>query len=115
MLQAAQTEVQELRELALNPTPANFQAIQVKLESLATYLSQVLNNPSSEFNETTALRGFLNQLPFEMSRLRNLMQAPVSFYERLDTIRVLHFGSYARSGEMHSLETKPFSRTVVHL
>jgi hypothetical protein len=115
MLQDAQTEVQELRALALNPTPDNFQAIQVKLESLATYLSLALNAPPSGIDETAGWRVFLNQLPFEMSRLRTLIQAPVSFYERLDTIRTLHFGSYARSGEMHSLEAKPFSRTVVHL
>src|SRR5579885_3198043 len=115
MLEAAEKEVREIRQLALTPTPANFQAIQSKLECLAGLLSQAIANQAVLPSDTAQLRKFLTQLPAEMGRLRVLMQTPAHFYQQLETIRAVHFGSYERSGTLRTLGAKPLSRTVMHL
>jgi hypothetical protein len=115
MLQAAEKEVREIRQLALTPTPANFQAIQSKLEGLAALLSQAIANRAVLPSDTAQLRKFLTQLPVEMGRLRVLMHAPAYFYQQLETIRAGHFGSYERSGALRTLDSKPLARTVMHL
>jgi hypothetical protein len=115
MFEFAQTEVEEIRRLALDPTPANFQTIEAKLEGLAASLSRFLTDPDPLLREAPAARAFFEQLPVEMRRLRVLMHSPLAFYRGLDALRAAHFGSYERSGEMRSLELHPVSRTVLHL
>lgn len=115
MLELGQTEIEEIRRLVLDPTPANFQAIQAKLEYIASTLSRVLADPEPILRERDSACTFLQQLPREMARVRVLMHAPLAFYQGLQSIYVTHFGAYERSGEMRSLTAQPFSRTVVHL
>lgn len=115
MLKAAEREVQEIGQLVLRPTPANFQAIQSKLEILAGLLSRAMADPAALSADAREFRHFCEQLPAEMSRIQALMAAPAMFYQRLETIRALHFGSYERSGAVRSLDFKPSTRTVMHL
>lgn len=116
MPELAHTQFEEIRQLALDPTPANFRAIEAKLETLAFNLSAILANPESVSSEEAGTtRRFLQQLPEATTRLQNLMHAPLAFYQTLDQLRAAHFGSYERSGGMRGLEAKPSSTTVVHL
>lgn len=115
MLETLQTEIRNIRQLALDPTPVNYREIQAKLEATVACLGAALNDPDSISHEPASLRTFLKQLPFELLRLQRLMQAPLSFFKQLDAIRAMHFGAYAPTGELRSLEPKPHARTVMHL
>lgn len=115
MLESAQAELAELRRLALSPTPANFQHIQARLESLAAALSRALADPEPLLRDPVPIRTLLQSLPSELQRLHSLLQAPVSFFRGLDALAAAHFGAYGRSGDLQSLQPKPTSRTIVHL
>jgi hypothetical protein len=115
MLESAQKEVQDIRELALTPTPGNFQAINTRLESLTAFLDQIVQVQEPVLLRDPGLRDFVKRLPVEMAHIRNLMEAPARFYQELETIRTLHFGSYERTGVLRSLEPRPSARTLIHL
>lgn len=104
-----------MRALALAPTSENFAAINGKLESLAAFLSRTATASGPAALRDPKLRDFLQRLPAEMARMRSLMQAPTLFYQGLETIRALHFGSYERSGNIRSLESNSATRTLIHL
>ena len=115
MFDAVQKEITEARELALDPTPANYQEIHLKLQFLAGYFAQCIasSNPESLAGQSTPQ--FLRRLSSELLRLRLLMEAPLQFYAGLAAIHAQHFGSYERSGTLRCLEPKPSGKTVVHL
>jgi hypothetical protein len=115
MFDAVENDVAEARELALDPTPANYQDINVKLQSLAAYLAQCIASPDSNWLAEQRTQQFLRRLPSEMARLRLLMEAPLQFYAGLAAIHAQHFGAYERSGAVRCLESKPSGKTVVHL
>lgn len=115
MLELGEPDIEQIRRLALDPTPANWQAIQTKLQAVAAALSSALADPDPLSRETAVTREFLRRLPAELARVQTLMHAPLAFYQRLETLRMNHFGAYERSGALRSLEAKPFSRTVLHL
>lgn len=115
MLDAAKRDLEEMRQLALLPTVANFDAINSKLEHLANLLSGVATDQDPRRLKRPELKAFLKQLPVEMARLSQLMAAPANFYESLACIRALHFCSYERTGAVRSLEPQSSPRTVLHL
>ena len=116
MLECEQINVEQMQRWALDPTPATYQSIQAQLECFAASLSRILANPEAlNCSDAASLRVYLKQLPGELARLRVLMRSPLDFYQGLQHLRAAHFGSYQRSGELLSLEPKPFSRTILHL
>lgn len=115
MFEEARREVHAIRELALNPTPHNFQRINNKLEWLAAVLSRLANSPDRVSSASPEARDFLMNLRTEITRMHVLLRQPTMFYQSLETLRAMHFGSYERSGSMRSLEPTSFVRTVLHL
>ena len=115
MLDAMEKDVVEARELALDPTPANYQEINLKLQSLTGYLGECIGSPEAEWLTQQRTQQFLRRLPSEMARLRVLMQTPLQFYAGLAALHAQHFGAYERSGAIRCLESKPSGKTVVHL
>ena len=115
MLESAQREVAEIRELALHPSPVNFELISAKLQLLAGFLSHTKASQDPGLLADKNAQEFFSRLPAEMARLRLLMQAPLNFYAGLTAIRAKHFGSYERTGSLRSLEPKPSGKTIMHL
>jgi hypothetical protein len=113
MFEEANHEVHAIQELVLVPTPHNFQSANNKLEWLAAFLSRLSASPDGV--PPAATRDFLLRIRAEMARLHTLMSQPVMFYQSLETLRAVHFGSYERSGNMRSLEPTTHVRTIVHL
>lgn len=115
MLEDAEQQVGELKELLKVPTPANFEAANQKLTGVFHALQRLESEPSAVQNLTANDTAFLSRLPSEMTEVLSLFKGPVDFLQGLALFRIRSFGSYSRDGQMRGLSQESGSHTIAHL
>ena len=115
MFEAVQRQTAELRRLALEPTPSNYESINTGLQHLLEFLSDPELADYATLQGDAGARDFFLNLRKDMSSLQVLMQYPLTFYRGLSTLRAREFGAYVCSGSLRSLEVEPAATTVMHL
>jgi hypothetical protein len=114
MIETASREISDVRSLLLDPTPENFEEVTRKLSNVASLLANMAAGNVPD-DEKKPVQAFLCRLPGEMAALRKLTEAPLKFYEGLESLRAAKFGSYERTGTLKTLEPKPPASTLIHL
>jgi hypothetical protein len=115
VVETAEREIDNIRQLLRNPTPTNLEAANRKLESLALFLGSLPATLISGQNCDSKLREFITRLPGAMARIRILIENQADFYRGLSLSRALKFGSYDESGNPKRFEIQAAAKTVVHL
>lgn len=115
MLEEAQQQVRELKELLKVPTPENFETANQKLTGIFQALQRFECEASALQNPTAEDTAFLSRLPSEMTQVLELFKGPVDFLQGLALFRVHKFGSYSRDGELRGLSQESSSHTITHL
>jgi len=111
----AEQDVQDIRKLLRTPTPENVEAVNRKLESVASFLGSVKASMDAGQSCDSSLQKFLRRLPSEMSAINVLMKEPSAFFRRLNAQRASKFGSYEHTGTLKSFEFETGSKTLIHL
>jgi len=114
MVERAEQELKQIRQLLRTPTPGTFPVLQQKLEFLASFLTSVHTAAATEKSCDSRVRTFLSGLSGELSAIRVLLEAPASLFDGLNTFRVESFGSYQRTGTLKGFELGS-GRTLLHL
>ncbi len=115
MLEDAEQQVGELKELLKVPTPENFEAANHKLGVVFHVLRDFAAELFAAPNVTPKDTAFLSRLPSELAQVQKLFQGPVDFLQGLAWFRAEKFGSYTREGELKSLVQGSDSRILAHL
>jgi hypothetical protein len=114
VLEAAEQEVRNIRELLKSPTPENFEAANQKLGSVAAALEGIIAEPSAIKMRTASDIAFLFRLSSEMECVRLLLEAPIKLLEGLSHFRTQRFGSYNSQGQVKGFDLQN-SQTLTHL
>jgi hypothetical protein len=115
VLEDAEQQVGELKELLKVPTPENFEAAHQKLTGVFHALQRFESEPSAVQNLTASDTAFLSRLPSEMTQVLGLFKGPVDFLQGLALFRIQQFGSYSRDGELRGLSQESSTHTITHL
>ena len=115
MIDQAEEELRQVRELLNAPTPENYQAAQEKLESVAARIASIKDILCSGRPCERRVWDFLRHVPAEMQRIRMLLQTPIEFYRGLDSLWTIQSESYDVSGNVKGLASQVGPRTVVQL
>jgi hypothetical protein len=111
----AEQNVQDIRKLLLTPTPENIEAVNSKLESVASFLTSVKARIDEDKYCSESVRKFLIGLPAEISAINVLLQEPLEFFRGLNAMRASKFGSYEHTGALRNYAFETSSKTLIHL
>jgi hypothetical protein len=112
VLERAERELRDIRDLLKVPTPDNLLSVNQKLEYLVSFLRSLTEKLPAESCDANT-RAFVHRLPGEMSGIRALMQAPANLLNTLHVRRAGNLCAYERSGTFKALRLS--SRTLGHL
>ena len=108
-------DVQDIRKLLRTPTLENVEAVNRKLELIASFLTSVKTSMEGGQSCNSSVQKILTRLPAEMSAINTLMQGPLDFFRGLNLLRASKFGSYEHTGALRSFEFETSSKTLIHL